>query len=92
MVASLVAAGALVVSAPGAATAASGDLMVSGRQYGDPLRGCYRGDYVPLAVGNNTDAAVLVFDDENCRGQLLGVLNPGESGVFEFGNSVFVTR
>ncbi|MGC0419949.1 hypothetical protein [Embleya sp. AB8] len=89
---SVLAAGALVVSSPASAWAASGTLTVSGRTYENPAKGCYTGKYWPLAVNNDTDTVVYVFDDAECHGARIGVIAPGSSIVNEFGGSVEVPR
>lgn len=76
-----------VVSVP--ASAANGVLRLSGNVFHDPS-GCYQGQYWPLAVDNETDQVAIVFDDDNCRGQRVGRVGPGESAVFEFGASVHI--
>jgi hypothetical protein len=88
--ASVLAAGALVVSAPGSALAAQGVLSVSGNSYTNPAPGCYQGKYWPLSVGNDTDSVVFVFDDDQCNGRIVGTVDPHQSRVFEFGSSVRV--
>ncbi|MEU8304330.1 hypothetical protein AB0C84_12290 [Actinomadura sp. NPDC048955] len=81
---------ALAGAAP--ALAASGTLTVSGKQYSNPAKGCYTGNFWPLMVNNQTDTPVFVFDQANCTGRALGVVEAGRSGTFEFGDSVLVPR
>lgn len=50
------------------------------------------GRFWPLAVDNQTDIPVFVYDDDRCQGRRIGQVHPHESGVFEFGGSVFVPR
>ncbi|TMQ83240.1 hypothetical protein ETD83_41150 [Actinomadura soli] len=83
---------ALTLSTAVPALAAQGTLTVSGRTYTDPAKGCYTGNFWPLAVDNQTDAPVFVYDDDQCRGRVLDRVPPHSSGVFEFGGSVAVPR
>lgn len=81
---------ALAGAAP--ALAASGTLTVSGKQYSNPARGCYTGNFRPLMVNNQTDTPVFVFDQANCRGRAIGAVGAGGSDTFEFGVSVLVPQ
>lgn len=71
------------------AVAANGELRVSGNVFHDPS-GCYHGQFWPLAVDNETDQVAYVHDRENCRGQVIGQVDPDNSAVFEFGASVHI--
>ncbi|WP_121006589.1 hypothetical protein [Saccharothrix australiensis] len=71
------------------ASAAHGVLVVSGNRIDDPS-GCYQGHHWPLVVDNRTDQVALVLDDDNCGGQVVGTVAPGEKQVFEFGASVHI--
>ena len=86
----LAVAGSLALGLSGSAWAAQGTLGVSGNRYTDPGQGCYTGKFWPLAVDNGTDTVVLVFDDGQCKGSVIGSVAPGDSRVFEFGGSVYV--
>ncbi|WP_405796329.1 hypothetical protein [Streptomyces sp. NBC_01506] len=89
---SLIAAGALTLGLSGSAWASQGTLTVSGKTYTDPGRGCYTGDFWPLAVNNRTDTVVFVYEDEDCEGRRIGRVLAGDNRVFDLGNSVGVPR
>ncbi|MFI1386359.1 hypothetical protein [Embleya sp. NPDC020886] len=52
-------------------------------------KGCVNATRWPFAVTNNTPAPALVFDQPNCTGNVIGVVPPGETEVFEFGASAY---
>ncbi|MEV6976769.1 hypothetical protein [Kitasatospora sp. NPDC093806] len=85
----LATAGALALTVPASAVAASGVLTVGGHRYQNPS-GCYNGDFFPLGVSNHTDAIVFVHTEQNCTGTVIAVLAPGSEGLYEFGASVRV--
>ncbi len=86
------AAGLMVTSLPGSASAAHGTLRVSGRTYNNPRKGCYTGIFWPLVVSNQTNQTVLVYDNATCHGHVMGTVAPRRSGIFEFGEGVRVPR
>ncbi|MEW2577791.1 hypothetical protein [Streptomyces syringium] len=86
---SLVAAVALAFAVPGSAVAADGVLVVNGTAYEEPS-GCYESDRWPLSVSNHTDEVAYVFSEAGCSGQVLELVNPGDSLISEFGNSVYI--
>lgn len=71
------------------AYAAQGSLTVSGNTYQNPS-GCYSGRYWPLIVQNDTDEYALIYDGQNCTGQVISVVPPGGSETQEFGSSVSI--
>ncbi|MFI6577619.1 hypothetical protein ACIBFB_17645 [Nocardiopsis sp. NPDC050513] len=71
------------------AHAAQGVLTVSGNRFVDPS-GCYEGRFWPLIVDNQTDGVAVVYDGQNCEGNVLRAVRPGASATEEFGASVLV--
>ncbi|RKS78996.1 hypothetical protein BZB76_0434 [Actinomadura pelletieri DSM 43383] len=92
VLAALATGAALTLTAATPAAAAQGTLGVSGNEYTDPSQGCYNGLFRPLVVVNHTDTPVIVYDDDNCHSEVVGIVEPGQSQAFEFGNSVLVPR
>ncbi|QKV93908.1 hypothetical protein HUT19_20855 [Streptomyces sp. NA02950] len=88
-VASMFGALALALLSAGTATAAQGTLIVSGTPYSDPS-GCYNTEQYPLRVDNHTDELAIVFSGPECQGAVTATVPPGERGVFEFGESVYI--
>jgi hypothetical protein len=86
---SLMAAGMLTLAVPGSAVAAEGVLIVNGTAYEEPS-GCYESDRWPLSAHNHTDSVAFVFSQPGCSGQVIELINPGDSTVSEFGNSVHI--
>ncbi|GAA5058615.1 hypothetical protein HNP84_005479 [Thermocatellispora tengchongensis] len=87
--ATVAAAGMLALSLPSAAHAANGVLLLNGELYFDPS-GCYPSDRWPLAVRNDTDQVVAIYETPDCTGEVLEFVFPDESSISEFGNSVYV--
>ncbi|MFD0887913.1 hypothetical protein ACFQ08_25515 [Streptosporangium algeriense] len=83
---------AVTATSTGAGVAARGVLEISGNRIVNPGPGCYTGQYWPLSINNRTDTRVFVFGGEDCQGTIVGTVDPGGSGVFEFANSVRVPR
>ncbi|MBL1096350.1 hypothetical protein [Streptomyces coffeae] len=79
----------LALSSAGTAAAAQGTLIVSGTPHNNPS-GCYNTDHYPLSVDNRTDEVALVFSGPDCQGAPIAPVPPGESGIFEFGQSVYI--
>ncbi|GLU49919.1 hypothetical protein [Nocardiopsis ansamitocini] len=71
------------------ASAANGTLTLGPTSITNPS-GCYSSDMWPLSVRNQTDETAIVFSGRNCHGILVGEVEPGGQGVFEFGTSVFI--
>ncbi|WP_117397703.1 hypothetical protein [Actinomadura spongiicola] len=92
VLAALATGAALTLTSATPALAARGTLTLSGNRYTNPTQGCYNGQYRPLTVENHTDAPVFVFDDHNCHSERLGTVPPGQTRLFEFGNSVFLPK
>ncbi|MFH8367227.1 hypothetical protein [Streptomyces sp. NPDC018031] len=90
VLASVIAAAALVVSSSGQAVAANGVLTIVPRSYENPS-GCHNGQINPLIVINQTDQTATVYDGPDCQGEAIGSVPPGgASGTFEFGSSVSI--
>lgn len=92
--AALAAAGIATLAIPAVAHAATGVLNIRGQTYNDPS-GCYNaelegGQLGPVALNNSTDRPVEIYDGLNCEGDIVGVVLPGENGVSDFGQSVYV--
>lgn len=85
----LTAAGVLSVVVPGSAHAAEGTLILDGRRIFNP-HGCYNSTRWPLMVANDTDQLTIVFQQGNCSGRVEGAVAPGQSGVFNFGSSIYI--
>ncbi|SHG76904.1 hypothetical protein [Streptoalloteichus hindustanus] len=89
VLAALAVAGATAVTAPTAAGAARGTLVVDGKQHEDP-NGCYASTRNPLTVTNFTDRLAYVYDDDKCEGSMVGFVQQGGTASFPFGSSVQV--
>ncbi|MFE5326183.1 hypothetical protein ACFRCG_07305 [Embleya sp. NPDC056575] len=51
--------------------------------------GCVNADRWPFVVTNNSSEPALVFDQPNCTGDVVGVVPPGQTQTFEFGQSAY---
>lgn len=85
----MAAAAMIGMAIPGSAFAATGTLKVGFQSYQDP-QGCYTSNAWPMRVGNYTDQPAFVYDGENCTGRVVAVVAPGNTQLFEFGNSVYI--
>lgn len=74
---------------PAAAQAANGTLTLVPQTFTNPS-GCYNSQIFPLIATNNTDQTVTVYDQPDCRGDVIATVSPGESTTQEFGASVSV--
>ncbi|MFJ5927551.1 hypothetical protein ACIQF6_33650 [Kitasatospora sp. NPDC092948] len=54
-------------------------------------KGCVNADRFPFVVTNDTQAPAIVFDEPNCTGDVIGVVPPGQTQTFEFGQSAYFT-
>ncbi|MFF4752384.1 hypothetical protein ACWD5R_15760 [Streptomyces sp. NPDC002514] len=80
---------ATTLGAPAALAATPGSTAEAAPAHRVAARGCVNADRFPLIVRNTTDAPALVFDQRDCRGSVIGVVPPGQTQVFEFGESVY---
>ncbi|PRX97163.1 hypothetical protein [Allonocardiopsis opalescens] len=78
---------ALPVASAAPAQAAQGTLTVGFQRFENPS-GCYTASLWPMSVQNDADTRAVVYSGPDCTGEQVGVVEPGESGVFEFGTSV----
>ncbi|WP_274555967.1 hypothetical protein [Streptomyces spiramyceticus] len=85
----IAAAATLALTVPCSAYAADGVLVVNDTAYEQPS-GCYDSDRWPLSVSNHTDAVAFVFSGPGCSGEVIELVNPGDSAVSEFGASVYI--
>ncbi|MFE6867878.1 hypothetical protein ACFVFS_15080 [Kitasatospora sp. NPDC057692] len=86
----LAAAGAMALTLPGTALAATGKLVIAPSTVITDPSGCYNSSIVPLIVFNETDGTALVYSGPNCTGSVIAVVPPGGGTTQEFGSSVFV--
>ncbi|MER7080051.1 hypothetical protein SAMN02982929_02050 [Saccharopolyspora kobensis] len=89
LIGTLATAGALALSLAVPAHAASGVLRIGFQSYENPS-GCYGSDVIPVSVDNRTDAPAYVYSGQQCNGEVVGIVEPGRRGVFEFGASVYI--
>ncbi|WP_432094386.1 hypothetical protein [Streptomyces sp. bgisy100] len=85
----LAAAVLLTFAVPQSAVAAWGVLTVNHISHWNP-GGCYRVSGFPATVENGTDALAYVYTGTDCSGELDSVVYPGDRGLSELGNSVYV--
>jgi hypothetical protein len=85
----LAAAVALALSLAGPAQTATGTLILNSQEIRNPS-GCYNASSYPLRVTHRTNATALVFDQPGCAGHRVAVVAPGQTGVYEFGASVYI--
>ncbi|MGP4004061.1 hypothetical protein [Streptomyces sp. 8N706] len=85
----LAAAGLLALAVPQTALAAWGVLTVNGEAYVNP-HGCYPLQGFSSGIGNDMDQLAYVFTGADCSGELDSVVHPGQYGLSELGNSVYV--
>ncbi|MFE9608174.1 hypothetical protein [Streptomyces sp. NPDC006012] len=80
---------AATLGAPAALAATPGSTADAAPAHHVAARGCVNTETYPLIVRNTTNAPALVFDRRDCAGSVIGVVPPGQTQVFEFGESVY---
>ncbi|MER0241047.1 hypothetical protein AAHZ94_03220 [Streptomyces sp. HSW2009] len=50
---------------------------------------CVNADRWPFVVKNDTRQPALVFDGRDCNGNIIGVVPPGQTRTFDFGESAY---
>jgi hypothetical protein len=83
----LAAAALLAVAVPTSAQAANGDLIIDGQSHPDPS-GCF--DLQDSQVDNHTDQPAVVYQGGNCEGDVVEVIQPGQSSWIDWGSSLHI--